>query len=239
MAPRTLSPVKSADGSTLIMDQKQVVDRWAEHFQTLLNQPATPDLAVLEELPCYPTIEELDLPLTFSEVLAAVRLDGNLFNIRRFQATTKVKSVNVVELQYADDCAFVAHTPEALQANLTAYSRLGLTVNTAKTKLENFHISCLQRILGLTWRDRVPHTEILARTGSKSMEATFLYHQLRWVGRTIRMPEDRLPRQLLWEIKDQRRRRVGGKRWLGSHKDAVMKRHEKATHGQLGQAIFS
>lgn len=69
----SLSPVKSADGSTLIKDQKQVVDRWAEHFQALLNQPATPDLAVLEELPCYPTIEELDLPPTFSEVLVAVR----------------------------------------------------------------------------------------------------------------------------------------------------------------------
>ena len=366
----TLSPVKSVDGSTLLKDQKQVVDRWAEHFQTLLNQPASPDLAVLEELPSYPTIEELDLPPTFSEVLAAVkalknnktpgpdgipaeilkqggylctraifhfiadvwkhgavpqqwrdanivtiykgkgeksvcgnsrgisllsvagkvlakvmlcrlirsvtehllpesqcgfrknrstvdmifttrqlqekcreqhqdlhmafvdlskafdtvnrdllwavllrvgcpqrfvnilqsfhegmmaqvttggqesrpfkvctgvrqgcvlapvlfniflmsvtwllhkevegssgvlvdyRLDGNLFNIRRLQAATKVKTVNVVELQYADDCAFVAHTPEALQATLTAavkaYSRLGLTVNTAKTEV--------------------------------------------------------------------------------------------------------
>lgn len=50
-----------------------MVDRWAEHFQTLLNQPATPDLAVLEELPSYPAIEELDLPPTFSEVLAAIR----------------------------------------------------------------------------------------------------------------------------------------------------------------------
>ena len=364
----SLSPVKSADGSTLIKDQKQVVDRWAEHFQTLLNQPASPDLAVLEELPSYPAIEELDRPPTFCEVLAAVRslknnktpgpdgipaeilkqggylciraihhliadvwehgavpqqwrnanvvtiykgkgeksvcgnsrgisllsaagkvlakvmlsrliqsitehllpesqcgfrkdrstvdmvfttrqlqekcreqhqdlhmafvdlskafdtvnrdllwavllrvgcpqkfvsilrsfhegmmaqvttgglesrpfkvctgvrqgcvlapvlfniflmsvnwllhkevegssgvlvdyrLDGNLFNIRRLQAATKFKTVNIVELQYADDCAFVAHTPEALQATLTAavkaYSRLGLTVNTAKT----------------------------------------------------------------------------------------------------------
>lgn len=69
----SLSPVKSADGSTLIKDQKQVVDRWADHFQTLLNQPATPDLTVLEELPRYPAIEELDLLPTFSEVLAAVR----------------------------------------------------------------------------------------------------------------------------------------------------------------------
>ncbi|XP_061884956.1 uncharacterized protein LOC133635724 [Entelurus aequoreus] len=548
----SLSPVKSADGSTLIKDQKQVVDRWAEHFQTLLNQPATPDLAVLDELPSYQTIEELDLPPTFSEVLAAIRslknnktpgpdgipaeilkqggylctraifhyiadiwkrgavpqqwrdanvvtiykgkgeksvcgnsrgisllsaagkvlakvmlsrliqsitehllpesqcgfrknrstvdmifttrqlqekcreqhqdlymafvdlskafdtvnrdllwavllrvgcprkfvnilqsfhegmmaqvttgghesrpfkvstgvrqgcvlapvlfniflmsvtwllhkevegssgvlvdyrLDGSLFNIRRLQAATKVKTVNIVELQYADDCAFVAHTSEALQATLTAavkaYSRLGLTVNTVKTEvlcqwnsppptrppspvfniddkplaivpdfkylgsilsencsmdndvqnrirsasasfgrlrkrvyvnkdlsirtkvavyqaicvstllygceawtlyrrhiqqLENFHIKCLQRILGLTWRDRVPHTEVLSKTGTKSMEATFLQYQLRWAGHTIRMSVDRLPRQLLYGQLHHGQRSAGGQK---------------------------
>lgn len=43
-------------------------------------------------------------------------------------------------LRYADDCAFVAHTSEALQATLTAAvkacSRLGLTVNTAKMEVQ-------------------------------------------------------------------------------------------------------
>ena len=256
-----------------------------------------------------------------SGVSVDYRLDGNLFNIRRLQAATKVKTVNLVELQYADDCAFVAHTSEALQATLTAavkaYSRLGLTVNTTKTEvlcqwnsppptpppspafsidnnplavvpdfkylgsilsnncsmdndvqnriksasasfgrlrkrvfvnkvlnihtkvavyqaicvstllygceawtlyrrhirqLENFHIKCLQRIIGLTWRDRVPHTEILKRTGTKSMEATFLQHQLRWVGHTIRMPEDRLPRQLLYGQLRHGQRSAGGQK---------------------------
>lgn len=63
-------------------------------------------------------------------------MDGNLFNSRRLQVTAKVKTVNIVELQYVDDCAFVAYTSRDLQATLTvalkAYSRLGLTVNTAK-----------------------------------------------------------------------------------------------------------
>lgn len=54
-----------------------MVDRWAEHFQTLLTQPATPDFTVLEELPRYPAIEKLDLPPTFSEALSAVRLLKN------------------------------------------------------------------------------------------------------------------------------------------------------------------
>ena len=33
------------------------------------------------------------------------RTDGNLFNLRRLQACTKVSSSAVVKLQYADDCA--------------------------------------------------------------------------------------------------------------------------------------
>jgi hypothetical protein len=67
------------------------------------------------------------------------RLDGNLFNIRRFQAATKISVMRVLELQYADDCVFVAHTPEELQIILDAavknYSRLGLSVNTTKTEV--------------------------------------------------------------------------------------------------------
>ncbi len=35
--------------------------------------------------------------------------------------------------------------------------------------LESFHISCLKRILGVNWRDRVPHTEILKKTNCRSI----------------------------------------------------------------------
>ena len=59
--------------------------------------------------------------------------------------------------------------------------------------LEQFNIRCLQRILGITWRDRVPHTEILGRTGCKSIEATITRHQLLWLGHVTRMPYNRLP----------------------------------------------
>jgi hypothetical protein len=45
----------------------------------------------------------------------------------------------VLELQYADDCALVAHTPEGLQSILVAavrvYSRMRLSIDTTKTEV--------------------------------------------------------------------------------------------------------
>ena len=42
-------------------------------------------------------------------------------------------------MQYADDCAIVSHSPQGLQsvldAAVRAYSRMGLTINTAKTEV--------------------------------------------------------------------------------------------------------
>lgn len=252
-------------------------------------------------------------------VIIDFRLDGNLFNIRKFQFKTKLTSEHILELQYADDCALVAHTPEALQAALTAtvnaYSRIGLNINTQKTEvlcqwnaaappeqpifyiqdneltivsdfkylgsfisqdcnidteiqnrlrqasasfgrlrervflnkdlniktkitvyqavcistllygceswttysrhlklLEAYHIRCLQRILGISWRDRVPHTDILSRTKCVSIEATVSHHQLRWLGHVIRMPEERLPRKTLYGQLHEGERTAGGQK---------------------------
>ena len=67
------------------------------------------------------------------------RTDGELFNMRRLKAKTKVKATSMVDLQYADDCAIAAHTEADLQNTLDAFSEayklLGLTVNVTKTKV--------------------------------------------------------------------------------------------------------
>ncbi|KAJ4930020.1 hypothetical protein JOQ06_019036 [Pogonophryne albipinna] len=306
----------SADGLTVLKDQHSILLRWAEHFGTLLNQDSDADPTVLDDLPTLPPMHNLDQPPTFLELLhkeiedssgVAVdfRLDGNLFNIRRLQATTKLQRERVIELQYADDCALLSHSPQDLQSVLTAvvraYSRMGLTVNTIKTEvvcqwsanipstpptftaageqlsvvpsfrylgsilsedntidnevqnrikqasaafgrlrrrvfqnknlhlrtkvcvyqaicittllyscdawvtysrhiraLEQFHIRCLQRILGITWRDRVPLSEVLSKTNCRSIEATITQHQLRWLGHVVRMPSNLLPRRVLY-----------------------------------------
>ena len=59
-----------------------------------------------------------------NSLLSGVTLEyrlGDLMNIRRFQAKTKVQAVNITELQYADDLTIVAHSPGDLKATLDAY----------------------------------------------------------------------------------------------------------------------
>ena len=66
------------------------------------------------------------------------RLDGSLFNIRRLQAHTKTKTRQICELQYADDCAILAHSPDymlhALNTITDPYQSFGLQVNIKKPR---------------------------------------------------------------------------------------------------------
>ena len=87
--------------------------------------------------------------------------------------------------------------------------------------LEKFHMNSLRRILNVTWRDKVPNTEILRRTGCVSLENTINRNLLRWLGHVIRMDETRLPKQLLYGELTQGRRSAGGQ--LKRYKDAAKK----------------
>ncbi len=64
--------------------------------------------------------------------------------------------------------------------------------------LERFHISYLQRILGVTWQDRMPHIEIFKKANYRSIEAMITQCQVKWLGHVIRMPPCRLPRRVLY-----------------------------------------
>ena len=57
---------------------------------------------------------------------------------------------------------------------------------------------CLRNILGITWRDKVTNEAVLARTGSKSMFQTLKVRRLRWLGHLRRMPDGRLPKDILY-----------------------------------------
>ncbi|KAG7171248.1 putative Reverse transcriptase (RNA-dependent DNA polymerase)-containing protein 2, partial [Homarus americanus] len=66
-------------------------------------------------------------------------LDGSLFNIRHLEVYTKTLTTQVIELQYADDCAIMTHNRESMQRALDMisgiYSSLDLQINTQKTEI--------------------------------------------------------------------------------------------------------
>ena len=71
-------------------------------------------------------------------VYLKTRADGKLFNLSRLKAASRVRSVCVRELLYADDSALVSSREDALQQMLQKFDAvarsLGLTINRAKTK---------------------------------------------------------------------------------------------------------
>lgn len=84
------------------------------------------------------------------------RMDGRLFNLNRFKAKSKVSTTSILELQYADDNAIVAHSEEDLQCILDAFSKaynlLGLTLNIKKRKsFTNHHPISLQHRPQYEW----------------------------------------------------------------------------------------
>ena len=72
-------------------------------------------------------------------VYLQTRSDGNIFNLRRFNAKTKVSDVLIRDLLFADYCALVAHTIEDIQFIMDCVSntarRFGLTVSLKKSEV--------------------------------------------------------------------------------------------------------
>jgi len=67
------------------------------------------------------------------------RTDGGIFNLRRFQAKTKVMMAIIRELLFADDCAIMAHTPEHIKLLTDCFDkaakRFGLNISLKKTEV--------------------------------------------------------------------------------------------------------
>ena len=58
------------------------------------------------------------------------RSDGKLFNLARLRAKTKVRTILVLELMFADDAALVSHSAEGLQRLLDKFA---LVISTKKS----------------------------------------------------------------------------------------------------------
>jgi len=67
------------------------------------------------------------------------RSDGGLFNIARFRAKTKTRTVTIRDMLFADDAALASHSEEGLQRLLDSFSTscdlFGLTISLKKTQV--------------------------------------------------------------------------------------------------------
>ena len=64
--------------------------------------------------------------------------------------------------------------------------------------LHTFHMRSLRSILGISWQDKVPNTEVLSRVGLPSMFTLLRQSRLRWLGHVHRTPDGRIPKDLLY-----------------------------------------
>ncbi|BHF65787.1 hypothetical protein SprV_0200880000 [Sparganum proliferum] len=67
------APLLSADGSTLLTEKTQILQRWAEHFRGVLNRPSTISDAAIDRLLQVETNVDLDLPPSHQETIRAVQ----------------------------------------------------------------------------------------------------------------------------------------------------------------------
>ncbi len=65
-------------------------------------------------------------------------------------------------------------------------------------RLNSFHLRCLRRVLGITWQDRVPNTEVLAQAKTFSIHALLSQRRLRWLGHVCRMQDGRIPKDIMY-----------------------------------------
>jgi hypothetical protein len=71
------SPLLSEDGSTLITDKEKILERWAEHFNNVLNRPSSINDEAIDRLPQVATNETLDAPPSLEEIQKAIKQLSN------------------------------------------------------------------------------------------------------------------------------------------------------------------
>ena len=67
-----LTPVRSQEGE-LLKDKPAILNRWAQHFQTLLNHHNPINTNIIEQLPIFPQVVQMDDQPTFDETVNAIK----------------------------------------------------------------------------------------------------------------------------------------------------------------------
>ncbi|BHF60520.1 hypothetical protein SprV_0100348500 [Sparganum proliferum] len=76
-ATKATAPLLRADGGTLVTEKTRILQRWAEHFRSVLHRPSTISNAAIAHLPQVEINADLDLPPSLHETIRAVQQLSN------------------------------------------------------------------------------------------------------------------------------------------------------------------
>ena len=79
-------------------------------------------------------------------------------------------------------------------------------------KVNDFHLSCLRKILKIRWQDNIPDTEVLKKAKMQNVHTLLKLAKLKWTGHVTRMPDERLPKKVLYGELQEGKRSQGGQR---------------------------
>ena len=79
-------------------------------------------------------------------------------------------------------------------------------------KLNHFHLSCLRKLLKIRWQDKIPDTEVLKNAKMQSVHTLLKLALLRCTGHVTRMPDERLPKKVLYGELQEGKRSQGGQK---------------------------
>ena len=81
------------------------------------------------------------------------------------------------------------------------------TTDTIIRKIQTFVNRCLRKILKIKWEDRVRNDEVWERSGQELMSTVLGQRKWRWIGHTLRKPQQSVTKQSLqWNPQGARKR---------------------------------
>ena len=98
------SPILNKDGTTLITDKEDILKRWAEHFDSVLNHPSAINDEAINRIPQIPTNEALDTVPTQEELVKAISQLSRAKHLAQIAFQRKYTNV-VVQLSSVVSCS--------------------------------------------------------------------------------------------------------------------------------------
>ena len=121
--------------------------------------------------------------------------------------------VNYIQMSGTEQASLCSQNSKSIVITIFLYACETWTVYKRHAKkLNHFHTVSLRKLLNIRRQDRIPDTEVLTRAGMPSIFTILAQAQLRWTGHVARMPDHRIPKQLLYGELLTGKRRQGGQK---------------------------